>query len=338
MSTRIALVATGGTIASRTLGSKRSVAATAAELLAATARPAGAVVTPIDLAARFSSATSTDDLLALARAVHLHAATHDAVVITHGTDTLEETAFLLALVHHDDVPVVVTGAQLPLDHPGTDGPANLATALEWARRGRPGVTVAFDGQIWPAVGIRKLHTSARRAFAVPGVGPIATTGPAGIVEHRRSPTPPPLPTPGRLPRVEVIPQYLGVDTTALEAAIGAGAAGLVIAAFGDGNATPELTRRAVDLLASGVPVAVASRVPAGPVHGHYSGAGAALAEAGALMASGLSPWQARLLLATAIAHTPEDALRTAGRWLASTRANDPPTTGDFDGSLASAVD
>ncbi|MHA6618393.1 asparaginase [Pseudonocardia sp. DLS-67] len=316
MSARIALLATGGTIASRTRGTERAVAATANDLLEASRQPAGAVVTPIDLAARLSSATSTDDLLDLARAVHVHAAGHDGVVITHGTDTLEEAAFLLALVHHHDTPVVVTGAQLPLDHPETDGPANLTTALEWACRGRPGVTVGFDGQIWPAIGIRKLHTTARRAFAVPGTDPVATAGSEGLVEHRPPPAPPPLPTPAHLPRVEVIPQYLGADTTALDAAIRAGADGFVVAAFGDGNATPELTRRTVALLHRGVPVAVASRVAAGPIHGHYSGAGASLADAGALMASGLSPWQARLLLATAIAHTPGDPIRTARRWLA----------------------
>ncbi|GAA5117629.1 asparaginase [Pseudonocardia adelaidensis] len=317
MSARIALLATGGTIASRTHRAGRAVAATATDLLEASRSPTGTVVTPIDLAARLSSATSTDDLLDLARAVAAHAAGHDAVVVTHGTDTLEETAFLLALVHHHDAPVVVTGAQLPLDHPETDGPANLATALEWAGRRRPGVTVAFDGQIWPAIGVRKLHTTARRAFAVPGTGPVATTGPDGLVEHRPAPAIPPLPLPGHLPRVDVIAQYLGADTTALDAALRARADGLVIAAFGDGNTTPELTRRTVALLRRGMPVAVASRVAAGPVHGHYRGAGASLADAGALMASGLSPWQARLLLATAIAHEPEHPIRTARRWLAA---------------------
>jgi L-asparaginase len=319
MNTRIALLATGGTIASRTHRAERAVAATATELLEATAPPAGVAVTPVDLAARFSSAAGTDDVLDLARAVDAHAAGHHGIVITHGTDTLEETAFLLALVHRHDVPVVITGAQLPLDHPETDGPANLAHALDWACRGRPGVTVGFDRQIWPAIGIRKLHTTARRAFAVPGADPIATAGPAGLVEHRRTPAPPPLPVPAHLPRVEVIPQYLGVDTTALDAALHAGAAGLVIAAFGDGNATPELTRRAVALLHGGMPVAVTSRVGAGPVHGHYAGAGAALAAAGALMIGGLSPWQVRLLLATALAHTPDQPLHTARQWLAAAR-------------------
>lgn len=118
-----------------------------------------ATVTPIDLAGRLSSAT-TDDLLDLARSVAEHARTHDAIVIIHGTDTLEETAFLLALTHHCNIPVTLTGAQKPIDHREADGPATLTTALIWSVLGHPEVTVAFSGEIWPAVGIRKLHTTA----------------------------------------------------------------------------------------------------------------------------------------------------------------------------------
>lgn len=313
---RVALLATGGTIATRTAAAGRTVAATAAELLAAAPPRPDTTVTPVDLAARLSSATSGDDALGLARAVHSHTASHDAVVLTHGTDTLEETAFLLALVHDHEVPVVVTGAQLPLDHPETDGPANLTTAMDWARHGHPGVAVGFAGEVWPAIGVRKLHTTARHAFAVPDETPLATTGPDGLLIHRRPPTPHPLPRPRRLPRVEIVPQYLGAGTTVLDAVLRARPDGLVIAAFGDGNTTPGVNERVIALLAAGTPVAVATRVPAGPVHGHYAGAGAALAAAGAFMAAGLSPWQARLLLATAIAAAPGSPLRVARRWLA----------------------
>jgi L-asparaginase len=313
--TQVALLATGGTIATRTSPAGLAVAATASELLESTVRPPEATVTPVDIAGRLSSATTTDDLLDLARSVAEHARAQDAIVVTHGTDTLEETAFLLALTHHCDIPVILTGAQEPIDHPEADGPVNLAAALAWSVLGQPGVTVAFAGEIWPAIGIRKLHTTAAHAFEVPDTAPLATLGPSGIVTHRQPNRPPPQPIPRRLPRVEVIPQYLGADTAVLDAAVRAGARGLVIAAFGHGNTTPELTRRCIELLGHGMPIAVASRVPAGPVHGLYAGAGAALSAAGALMATGLTTWQARLLLATTIANQPDDPIGAARRWL-----------------------
>lgn len=318
---QVALLATGGTIATRTSPAGLAIAATASELLETITPPPTATVTPIDLAGRLSSATTTDDLLDLARSVAEHARTHDAIVITHGTDTLEETAFLLALTHHCNIPVTLTGAQKPIDHPEADGPANLTTALIWSVLGHPEVTVAFSGEIWPAVGIRKLHTTAAHAFAVPDTEPLATVGPSGIITNHQPPRPPPQPIPRRLPRVEVIPQYLGADTAALDAAVQANARGLVIAAFGLGNTTPELTRRCIELLGHGMPIAVTSRVPAGPVHGLYAGAGAALSTAGAFMATGLTTWQARLLLATTIANQPEDPIGTARQWLAAAIAD-----------------
>ena len=192
-----------------------------------------------------------------------HCRRHDGVVVTHGTDTLEETAALLALTHDGVTPVVVTGAQRPFDDPAPDGPTNLAAALAWAARGRPGVTVVFDGRVLPAIGARKVHTSALTAFAAPGRGPLASVDGGVVREHATAPPTGLADPPERLPRVDVVAQYVGADAHAIDAAAAAGAEGVVIAAFGAGNATPPVVAAAEALIARGVPVAVASRTGEG---------------------------------------------------------------------------
>lgn len=316
----LALLATGGTIATRASQAGRSVALGAAELLASAETvglPEGVRVEAIDAAGRLSFAAGLDDLADLARDVRSAAADHDGVVVTQGTDTLEETAFLLALTHDAGTPVTVTGAQRPADDAAPDGPHNLAAALRWAAHGVPGVTVTFAGHVLPAVGVRKVHSARLEAFAASDRGPLAGVDRAGVRVHAASVVPPLADPPSVLPRVDVVAQYVGADAHALDAALERGAAGIVVAAFGAGNATPAVTDAALRLCARGVPVAVASRAGAGPVEGLYAGGGADLARAGALFAGDLSPWQTRLLLSVAIATHPSDPLDAARGWLRS---------------------
>ncbi|WP_065388601.1 asparaginase, partial [Saccharomonospora iraqiensis] len=303
----LVLLATGGTIATREAEGGRRVEVGAATL----AEAAGSVfdlgdldVRPRDLAGIPSFAATVPDVLRLADAVAEAAAEVEGVVLTHGTDTLEEVAFLLALTHSGPRPVVLTGAQRPFDDPAPDGPRNLAVALRWAASPEAvdtGVTVAFADEILPAVGVRKSHTLALHAFDAPGYGPVGHVDEAGL-RRRGAPRPHPLLPAGtsELPRVDVFPQYLGADASALEHAVAGGARGVVVAGFGSGNTTPATTRACLRLLAQGVPVLVTSRTGAGPVVGLYAGAGADLAAAGAVFAGDLSPWQARLLLASAL--------------------------------------
>ncbi|MFC5744547.1 asparaginase [Actinomadura rugatobispora] len=335
------LLGTGGTIATTDGPGGRRVGVPTAELLAAStavwADPAVRVEVR-EVRRTVSFAATVADALALAATVRELGAAADGVVITHGTDTMEEVAFLLGLAHGSDVPVVLTGAQRPYGHPGADGPRNLAAALRWAAspaaRGT-GVTVAFDDRVWPAAGVRKVSSLALAAFAAPGRGPVAHVDEAGVRPHAVPPRPAPLLT-GRhddLPRVDVVPQYLGADATAVHAARRAGARGLVVAGFGVGNATPEVVRACLDLLREGVPVAVASRVGEGPVLGLYAGASAELSAAGALFAGDLSPWQARLLLAAALAAEPgagpAEAARRCRAWLAEAGALSPSGTSTY---------
>ncbi|RKT55689.1 asparaginase [Saccharothrix australiensis] len=306
----LVLLGTGGTIATRATGGGRAVQVGAAELLRAAdavwPRP-GVRVEPRDVAGRASFAARLTDVLDLAARIASAAGTADGVVVAHGTDTLEESAFLVSLAHSSPTPVVFTGAQRPFDDPAPDGPRNLAAALRWAASPRSrgtGVTLAFADQVLPVVGARKTHTLALRAFAAPGRGPVGHVDEAGV-RALATVRPAPLLPPGvrDLPRVEVVAQYLGSDAAAFADARSRGVRGVVVAGFGSGNTTPDATSACLDLLAAGIPVVITSRVGEGPVVGLYAGGGADLAAAGAVFAGDLSPWQARLLLAAVLAGT-----------------------------------
>ena len=159
---RILVLGTGGTISSRI--SERGVAAemTAAELVATVASgqvPPGATIETRDLGTRPSFAFTVNDMRCVVlAAIRGAAGDFDAVVVLHGTDSMEETSFLADLLHHGPEPIVFTGAQYPADADAPDGPRNIAAALQVAADPRArdrGALVAFGGQIWPARGVRK---------------------------------------------------------------------------------------------------------------------------------------------------------------------------------------
>lgn len=319
----IALVATGGTIASRATPTGRQAQATGTELLSRSTLPAGTDVRTVDLAAKGSFAWQHADLRALIRGARQQLAGEvDGVVVTHGTDTMEELAFLLDLVHTDPRPVVFTGAQRPFDHPAPDGPANLSDALAVA--GSPlarnrGVLLSFDGHVFPARGVTKVDTLGAHAFDAPGRGPALRVADGAVSALTAAARPPTLPfdhATADLPRVDVVPLYVGTDATGLRASVAAGARGVVLAAFGAGNANPPVVAATAEAVAAGVPVLVCSRVPAGPVLPLYTGGGGAdLVAAGAVFGGDLSPWQGRMLLTVALTlPAPLAALRA---WLAA---------------------
>jgi L-asparaginase len=316
----VVLLSTGGTIATTAGETGLTVSVDADRLAAAAAKVwdlEGVRVEALDVNRIISSAASLDDIMALSRAVAEAAARADGVVVTHGTDSMEESAFLVALTHRHEAPVAFTGAQRPFDDAAPDGPRNLAAALRWATDPRArgtGVSVVFGDTVLPAVGTRKVHTLALNGFAAPGRGPVAAVDDTGVRPYAAPAAAPALLSPdAALPRVDVVGQYLGADATALRASVAAGARGLVLAGFGAGNTTPEVTAACLELLDSGTPVVVASRVGAGPVRGVYSGGGADLERAGAIPAGDLSPWQARLLLAAVLTH-PDGARGAAARY------------------------
>ncbi|PVZ11828.1 asparaginase [Actinomycetospora cinnamomea] len=308
------LVATGGTIASTGFPGPLAPARDGRALLA----DAGVVddlpadvtagVTVTDLATAGSFAMGWDDLRRLHAAVTAALeAGAEGVVVTHGTDTMEESAYGLDLLLDDRRPVVLTGAQRAADEPGADGPANLRTALTVAAspevRG-DGVLLCFDGEAFAARGVAKRHTLAAGAFGGPVVHRVLDGSVRRVARPLRRPA---LPLPaGEPPRVDVVAAHHGADGTLLRAAVAAGAGGVVLAAVGIGNASPDVIEAVGEAVDAGVTVLVASRVPEGPVSARYASGGAALLERGARLAGDLSPWQARILLGLVLAADPAD--------------------------------
>jgi len=306
----VVVVTTGGTIASTSTSTGAKAASVAgAELVAGLPLPAGLEVRVVDVVQVNSYDLTFADMDAIGAAVRDALADPDVrgVVVTHGTDTLEETAMLLDLFHDDPRPVVLTGAQRSHDDPDNDGPRNLADAVTVAAstdaRGR-GVLVCFAGLVHAARGTRKVHTGDLDAFRDVDHGPIGRVTADGVVDLD-APRPP-VDTRLRVPaalaavRVAIVPVYPGVDATAIDAHLAQGIDGVVLAATGYGNANRAIidgVRRCGD---AGIPVVLSTRVAGGAVRPVYAG-GALLVEAGAVLAGSLRPSQARIQLAVLIA-------------------------------------
>lgn len=319
----IAVLATGGTISSRA-GAGGSVATDGErELLAGLRLPEGVRAEGIDVFRKNSFNLSMSELRGLAGAIgrQLARADIDGVVVTHGTDTLEESAFLADLVHDDPRPVVFTGAQRGADDPGSDGPDNLADAIATAadpEAREQGVLVCFAERLLPARGLYKADTLARAPFAARDRGPVGRIVRGRPVFHLRSGRREPLPVPGPgfdTRRVDAVLCYPGSGAVAFDAAVDAGARGIVIAGTGSGNSASALIDAIGRAVERGIVVALGSRVPEGPVVPLYGGGGAVDAlRAGAVPIGSLPVSQARILLAVLLDLYPaEEAARHLAR-------------------------
>ena len=260
---------------------------------------------PLDRGRTPASHFSFADILAIRGSIDgaLADPSVDGVVVVQGTDVLEETSFAWDLCHRDPRPVVVTGAMRNASEAGWDGPANLRAAVRLA--GRPaarghGVLVAFNGRVIPASDVGKLHATGLDAFRSRNGRQVGTVGERGVrlgapVARRVLPVTPA----AAAGPIALLVAALETDGAWLDRAVAAGAGGIVVAATGSGNTHPDLLRAAVDAMAAGVPVALASRTGAGPVGPFYAfpGGGATWARAGVLFAGTLSPVQTRVALA-----------------------------------------
>ncbi|WP_306368415.1 asparaginase [Nocardiopsis sp. CC223A] len=313
---RVVLISTGGTIASRRIGDGYTAELSGPQILEGAGVPDGLRVRVRDLFTANSSALTTDQQLTLLGAVHEALADDevDGVVVTHGTDTLEESAFLIDLYHRDGRPVVFTGAQRPPDHDESDAPANLRDALSVAATGHDlGVVVVFDGLVHAARGTVKQHTLAVEGFGDPSGTPVGGVSEGRVLIRHRPPRRPPLPLPdGPAPRVDIVTHHAGADPVLLRAAVAAGARGIVLAGTGSGNASPVFVDAVAEAVSAGVLVALTTRVPAGPVAGIYSGGGGVdLIAAGAVPTGTLRAPQARMAVISALLHRSDPAERIA---------------------------
>lgn len=233
------------------------------------------------------------------------------VAITHGTDTLEETAFLLDLTIAGPKPVVFCGAMRTISEPGWDGPVNLRTAVRAAASAESvgrGVLVTVGEEIHAAGAVTKWHTQSLAAFRSPH-------GALGVVERgairfRRPPARGLLLRPRHIePAVDLHVMAAGVDGRLLRASLSRGARGLVLEATGCGNVPPAVLPALRAALSRGVPVVVVSRCPEGPVAPAYGyvGGGQRLRDMGAILAGELPGPKARILLMVALGVTRDPA-------------------------------
>ncbi|MBS3805253.1 MAG: asparaginase [Oleiphilaceae bacterium] len=228
------------------------------------------------------------------------------VVVTHGTDTLEETAWFLDLTVSSSKPVVLIGAQRNASEPDFDGPRNLLNAVKVCvcpEARDLGAMVVLNSQINAARDVAKTHTAHVEAFQSGTFGLLGEVWDDRIVIARRPVKRQFLPlTASTLPRVDIVSMYAGADGCLIRAAVAAGAKGIVVQGLGLGNVNLEIYEAIVEAIADGVQVLMSTRVQQGRVRPHYGfvGGGKTLAEAGVLFGDDLSPQKARILLMLAL--------------------------------------
>jgi L-asparaginase len=307
---RVALVTTGGTIAglaptaTQTAG-YRAGELDASQLLAAV--PGLEQLAAIDSVAPLaidSKDITTGQWLALARCVEAQRMRPeiDAVVITHGTDTLEESAYFLNLVLAPGKPVVLTAAMRPAGALSADGPLNLYQAVKVAASGVThglGVCVVIHQQIWSARDLRKTRTHTLDAFAAPNTGPLGIAEPPALLSHPLDDGAGLVPLArldGRieLPLVEVLYVAGGSQPVFLPALAALGVCGVVLALPGNGSLPAHWEAAVAALPDQGIAVVLASRTGGGPVS-------ATASLRFGQPAGWLSPPQARIALMLALA-------------------------------------
>lgn len=313
---RVALLSTGGTIDA--LGASRLDLAWYTETK--NRLPDGALVAAlpelktvadviqVPFARMPSYALSTEDWSLLATTVQQLTAsgTFDGIVVTHGTNTLEETAFLLSLTLSTTIPIVLVGAMRPANGLGSDGMINLLQAVRLAAskpaRGQ-GVLVLINDTVFAARDVTKSATFRVNAFAAPGLGPLGHVDADGEIRLTRRHATNAVPAfaiedIARMPRVDVVVSYVGADGVLIKAAVAAGARAIVSAGTGAGRPTPAESAALNEAAAGGVVVCQGTRVASGRVS-----RSPAMKAAGRVVAPAMAPWQARIALALAVQRT-----------------------------------
>jgi L-asparaginase len=302
----IVVAALGGTIASARPAAGGVAPSLTAQDLIASVPGMPANVDPLSFRSLPGSSVTVPDLMALhALLEERFASGAIGAVVTQGTDTIEESAYALDLVHRGPQPIVVTGAMRNPLSAGPDGPANLlgAVAVAGSSAGRDlGCVVVFADEIHPAGRVRKTHSTSPGTFVSVDGGPLGylVEGVPRVVNPRASRHT--LPRPPFVPNVGIYTATLGDDGSAL-AAMAPVLDGLVIAGFGVGH-VPSGWVSMIDSLCARMPVVLATRTGSGPVlrqtYG-YPGSESDLRRRGAIPAGFLHPYKARLLLQFALA-------------------------------------
>ena len=251
-----------------------------------------------------------DDMMKLSRYIKdlLNREDISGVVVTHGTDSLEETAYLLDLTIQNDKPVVVTGAMRSSSELGYDGPANLSaaicTAISEEARGK-GVLVCMNGELNSASEVTKANSMSLSAFRSPGFGPLGIVDNNQVIFYRDNLTRHHIDTDIIENKVSLIKCVSGIDSRLIDFCIDQGDKGIVIEGMGRGNIPPKMVDGVKRALNKGILVVLVSRCFEGRVldtYG-YTGGGKELRNLGVIFGDNLPGQKARIKLILALGMT-----------------------------------
>ena len=303
----VRVIATGGTIASRPGDDQL----TGSALIEAVPQLAGVAQVEVEEFSRIGSSGMTPNhwLLLAKRINELLDAEPDisGVVVTHGTDTMEETAYFLHLTIKDLRPVVLTGSMRSATAVSADGPANLLTAVRVAadtNAGGRGVLVVLNDEIHSARDVRKTDNNRTDTFVSAEWGALGVVDLDGVTFRRSGETLhtvqalPSVAGVETLPTVPIVADFVGNDANVLQNWIEQGVAGIVVQGFGGGRTSPEMRRAISEIARAGTLVVLASRV----LEGRVIGSGQQ-AQAGVVAAGDLPSHKARVLLMLALLHS-----------------------------------
>lgn len=232
----------------------------------------------------------------------------EGVVITHGTDTLEETAYFLDLTVQADVPIVVTGAMRSSNEIGSDGLYNLISSIKVASsddaKGK-GVLVVLNDELHSAKNVTKTHTSNVSTFQSPQYGPLGIVTKRGVFFHQMPTNHVTYNVSSVSKNVLLLKAYAGMDEQIIHAIRSLKIDGLVIEALGQGNLPPKVARALDDLIKDNIPVVLVSRCFNGIVQDIYAyeGGGKQLKDMGVIFSNGLNGQKARIKLMIALEMT-----------------------------------
>lgn len=232
----------------------------------------------------------------------------EGVVVTHGTDTLEETAYFLDLTINTNKPIVITGAMRNSSELGYDGPANLAasicTVISEEAKGR-GVLICFNGELNSASEVTKTNSMSLNAFHSPNFGPIGVVDDNRVIFYRHSMKQQHFDIKSVNSNVDLIKCATGMDSKLIDFCVAQGSKGIVLEGMGRGNVPPLMVEGIKNAISKGIPVVVVTRCYQGRVLDSYGypGGGKDLRNNGVILGDNLPGQKARIKLMLALSLT-----------------------------------
>ncbi|MBN2299714.1 MAG: asparaginase [Acholeplasmataceae bacterium] len=310
----ILIVFTGGTISMAKQGqtNKAIIHDNQAELLAnISSELKGINLKSYTFSLKPSPSITPDDMLTLAKQIDIHLLDEsiDGIVITHGTDTLEETAYFLDLYLDAKKPVVFTGSMRNYSELGFDGLSNLVSSILVAAHNESahhGVLLVMNDEINSVVEVTKTHTLALDTFKSLEFGPLGIIDQDNVLYYRETHESPILMKPSSIEKsVEIVKAYSGASSEILNLLVEHGVKGIVIEALGRGNVPPTMVQGIENAIKRNIPVLITSRCPKGRVLDSYGyeGGGHHLKQLGVIFTQNLNSQKARVRLMLALGLT-----------------------------------